>query len=45
MNITRKLVVAAVAAVLSLGVVTTVAPAANADTSWACPGCKMKPGR
>jgi hypothetical protein len=40
MNFTRKLVVAAVAGILSLGVVTTVAPAANADTSWACPGCK-----
>ena len=43
MNITRKLAVAGIAAVLSLGVVTTVAPAANADTSWACPGCKRMP--
>ncbi len=40
MNIMRKLVVASCAAILSLGVVATVAPAANADTSWACPGCR-----
>ena len=38
MNITRKLAVAGLAAVLSLGVVTTVAPAANADSSWGTRG-------
>ncbi len=43
MNFTRKIAAASFAAVLSLGILTTVAPAANADTSWACPGCKMKP--
>ena len=43
MNFTRKIAVASIAAVLSLGVVATVAPAANADTSWACPGCKRVP--
>ncbi len=42
MNIARKFIVASVAAVLSLGIVATAAPAANADTSWACPGCKVK---
>ena len=40
MNITRKLAAAGITAVLSLGIVTVAAPAANADTSWACPGCR-----